>query len=402
MRAGLRLLGLTQLGVAVGALLFLVGYLVAPYILIGLLKALSYSFPAVLTSQFLLCASLMIFATVCMGAAMPIASQIYSNKLTVLGRSIGNVYSVNTLGAIAGSLAAGFVLLPLLGTERAILAGLFVNAAMAALHSLCAGRGTATGRCEVGGACAAGPGDAIHARRSVLVQQFSSTAAFSSMRGRLIAIRSSRSAEHYQDTDVVYFKDGNNATISVRKGEDYVGLRTNGKVDASNKADMITQLMIGYLPMLYHPAPRSTMIIGYGGGVTVGAATAFKEVEEIDCLEIEPAVVGAGPQFAEFNRKSYENPKVHIMYNDARNYMNVTRKQYDVIISEPSNPWIAGVASLFTSEFYERAAQVLKPDGVFAQWIQLYELDPEDLAHDPARISGKVSAIFPCGSVRAI
>ena len=67
------------------------------------------------------------------------------------------------------------------------------------------------------------------------------------------------------------------------------------------------------------------------------------------------------------------------MYDDARNYMNVTRKQYDVIISEPSNPWIAGVASLFTSEFYERAAQVLKPDGVFAQWIQLYELDPEDL-----------------------
>jgi spermidine synthase len=185
--------------------------------------------------------------------------------------------------------------------------------------------------------------------------------------------------EHYQDTDVVYFKDGNNATISVRKGEDYVGLRTNGKVDASNKADMLTQLMIGYLPVLYHPAPRSTMIVGYGGGVTVGAVTAFPEVEEIDCLEIEPAVVDAGPHFAEFNRKSYENPKVKIISNDARNHMNVTRKQYDVIISEPSNPWIAGVASLFTSEFYERSAQVLKPDGVFAQWIQLYELDPEDL-----------------------
>ena len=139
------------------------------------------------------------------------------------------------------------------------------------------------------------------------------------------------------------------------------------------------------------------MIIGYGGGVTVGAMTAFKEVEEIDCLEIEPAVVGAGPQFAEFNRKSYENPKVNIMYNDARNYMNVTRKQYDVIISEPSNPWIAGVASLFTSEFYERAAQVLKPDGVFAQWIQLYELDPRRPAHDPARGSGKVPACFGVG-----
>ena len=83
--------------------------------------------------------------------------------------------------------------------------------------------------------------------------------------------------------------------------------------------------------------------------------------------------------FSQINRRSYENPKVHLTFNDARNYMNTTRKQYDIIISEPSNPWIAGVASLFTAEFYDRAAQVLKPDGVFAQWIQLYELDPEDL-----------------------
>src|SRR5688572_8122516 len=376
--AGLRVLGLTQLGIAVGAVVFLVGYLIAPYILLGLLKALSYTFPAVMTSQFLLCASLMIFSTICMGAALPVASQIYSNKLKVLGRSIGNIYSVNTLGAIAGSLAAGFVLVPLLGTERTILAGLFVNSAMAALILSAPG---AERR----------PNLAKWAALALLV------VATLSMRGELFWPKESldrgilvyaksfdtrpelKISENYQDTDVVYFKDGNNATISVRKGEDYVGLRTNGKVDASNKADMITQLMIGYLPILYHPTPRSTMIIGYGGGVTVGAATAFKEVEEIDCLEIEQAVIGAAPEFADFNRKSYENPKVHIIYDDARNYMNVTRKQYDVIISEPSNPWIAGVASLFTSEFYERAAEVLKPDGVFAQWIQLYELDPEDL-----------------------
>jgi len=376
--AGLRLLGLTQLGVAAGAVFFLVGYLVAPYVLIGLLKALSYSFAAVTVSQFLLCASLMIFSTICMGAAMPIASQIYSNRLTVLGRSIGNIYSVNTLGAIAGSLAAGFVLVPLLGTERAILAGLFVNAAMAALI-LSAPKAERRPNLAKWGALAL----LVLATISMRGGMFWPRSALD--RGILVYARSFEArpeltvSESYQDTDVVYFKDGSNATISVRKGEDYVGLRTNGKVDASNKADMITQLMIGYLPILFHPAPRSTMIIGYGGGVTVGATTAFKEVEEIDCLEIEEAVIGAGPQFAEFNRKSYANPKVHIMYNDARNYMNVTRKQYDVIISEPSNPWIAGVASLFTSEFYERAAQVLKPDGVFAQWIQLYELDPEDL-----------------------
>jgi spermidine synthase len=121
------------------------------------------------------------------------------------------------------------------------------------------------------------------------------------------------------------------------------------------------------------------MIIGYGSGVSVGAATAIPELQDIDCIEIEPAVVQAGPAFDFVNRKSYVNPKVHIMYDDARNYMNVTRKQYDIIISEPSNPWIAGVANLFTAEFYDRAAKVLRPDGVFVQWVQLYELDPDDL-----------------------
>ena len=376
--AGLRLLGLTQLGIAVGGFVFLLGYLAAPYMIVGLLRAFSYAFPAVLMSQFLLCFVLMIFATTCMGACVPIASQIYSSRITVLGRSIGNVYSVNTLGAIAGSLMAGFVLLPLLGTERAVLAGLFVNCGLAALIF-------------------SSPGASRSQDPVLWVALVLLVLAAVSMRGRIFwppssldrgilvyaksfdATPNASISETYQDTDVVFFKDGNNATISVRKGEDYVGLRTNGKVDASNKADMMTQLMMGYLPMLYHPAPRSTMVIGYGGGVTAGAASAFKEVEGIDVLEIEPAVVAAGPQFAAFNRRSYENPKVHVIYNDARNYLNVTRKQYDVILSEPSNPWIAGVASLFTAEFYARAAQVLKPDGVFAQWIQLYELDPQDL-----------------------
>src|SRR5207237_4048844 len=107
--------------------------------------------------------------------------------------------------------------------------------------------------------------------------------------------------------------------------------------------------------------------------------TSIKEIEDIDCIEIEPAVFGAAKEFSEINRRSYENPRVHLTFNDARNYMNMTRQKYDIIISEPSNPWIAGVASLFTAEFYDRAAEVLNSGGVFAQWIQLYELDPEDL-----------------------
>jgi spermidine synthase len=293
----------------------------------------------------------------------------------ILGRSIGNIYSLNTLGAIAGSLFAGFVLMPFIGTERTIVAGIFFNAAMALLLLTDAktsrfGQGLAVGLLLLATVSMRGgvfwKPDIMD--RGVLIYSH----AFESRPELTIG-------EHYEDTDVVYFKEGNNATISVRKGENYVALRTNGKVDASNRDDMITQLSVAWLPAFYHPNPKSALVIGYGSGVTVGAVAALKDVEDIDCVEIEPAVFEAAPWFSDINRKSYQSSKLHMVFNDARNYMNVTRKKYDLIISEPSNPWIAGVASLFTAEFYDRAAQVLKPDGIFAQWIQLYELDPEDL-----------------------
>ncbi len=373
--ATLRLLGLMQLGVAFGGLIFLTGYLAAPYVLFSMIRALYYSFPAILSIQFILCAGLMILATLCMGATFPIASQLYSRKVTFLGRSVGSIYSVNTVGAILGSIVAGFVLMPLIGTERTILAGLFFNSAMALLLL------TEVKTARVAQALAVGL--LLVATVSMRGGLFWRPEAMD--RGILVYSKAFEARpeltinEHYEDTDVVYFKEGNNATISVRKGENYMALRTNGKVDASNRDDMITQLTVGWLPAFYHPNPKNALVIGYGSGVTVGAVATIKEIEDIDCIEIEPAVFGAGPMFEEINRKSYENPKVHLTFNDARNYMNTTRKQYDIIISEPSNPWIAGVASLFTSEFYDRAAEVLKQNGVFAQWIQLYELDPEDL-----------------------
>src|SRR5439155_11770641 len=192
--------------------------------------------------------------------------------------------------AILGSLVSGFLLIPLIGTERTILAGLFLSSAISLLLFS-----------EPSSAKKAG-----FARWGALVLLIIATI---SMRGgffwrpdlmdRGVLIYAHQfearpeltTSEHYEDTDVVYFKEGNNASISVRKGENYVGLRTNGKVDASNRGDMMTQLAIGFLPALHHPTPKSTLVIGYGSGVTVGAIAAFKEVEHIDCVEIEPAVV---------------------------------------------------------------------------------------------------------------
>ncbi len=374
--ASLRMLGLFQLLIALGGLVFLVGYVFAPYLLLGLVRALYYSFPAVLTIQFIMSASLMILATFFMGATFPIAAQLYSSRLIVLGRSIGNAYSVNTVGAIFGSLIAGFLLLPMIGTERTILTGLFLNSALALVllaeerGVFAAARWAAVGMLLVATVSMRGEifWDPGMLDRGVLIY----SRQFEARPGLLVE-------EHYADTDIVYFAEGNNASISVRRGDGYVGLRTNGKVDASNGQDMTTQLMIAYLPGFHHPAPENILVIGYGSGVTAGAAAVFPEVVRVDCVEIEPAVVAAGPWFEDVNRRSYDHLKVNIIEGDARNYLNVSDQTYDIIISEPSNPWIAGVGSLFTAEFYEKAAAALADDGIFAQWVQLYELSPEDV-----------------------
>src|SRR5436190_919628 len=170
-----------------------------------------------------LSAALMVFATLCMGATFPVASQLYSSKVTILGRSIGNIYSFNTMGAIAGSLFAGFLLIPIIGTERTILAGLFFNAAMALLlltEAKTSRIAQSVGVILLIGATLGMRGGVFWKPeimdRGVLFYSH----AFESRPELTIG-------EHYEDTDVVYFKEGNNATISVRKGENYMALRTN-------------------------------------------------------------------------------------------------------------------------------------------------------------------------------
>jgi spermidine synthase len=157
-----------------------------------------------------------------------------------------------------------------------------------------------------------------------------------------------------------------------------VALRINGKVDAST-GDERTQLLLGHLGAAFEPAPRRVLIIGFGSGMTVSAVARYPDVERIDCVEIEPAVINAAPYLASLSRNVLSDTRVHVIFDDARNYLLTTRDKYDLIISEPSNPWIAGVATLFTDEFYAAARRTLTPGGKFVQWVQAYSLAPDDL-----------------------
>ncbi|HEX7958512.1 MAG TPA: fused MFS/spermidine synthase, partial [Terriglobales bacterium] len=178
--------------------------------------------------------------------------------------------------------------------------------------------------------------------------------------------------------DLVFSAEGVNDSVAVVRTDNNVALRVNGKADAST-GDARTQLLLGHLGAVFHPAPRRVLIIGFGGGMTASAVARYPDVEQIDCVEIEPAVLRAAPYLKTLNRGVLNDPRLRIIYDDARNFLLTSRQQYDLIISEPSNPWIAGVASLFTDEYYAAARRRLAPHGIFVQWVQAYALQPDDL-----------------------
>ena len=156
-------------------------------------------------------------------------------------------------------------------------------------------------------------------------------------------------------------------------------LMIDGKVDAGTGLDVPTQLLLGYVPGLMHPDPKDVAIIGLGSGITLAAVESLPSVERIDVLELNPTVVEAAGFFEVENRNALDDERVELTVGDARDYLSTTERTYDVIVSEPSNPWIDGEVFLFTREFYSVVAERLNEGGLFLQWVGAYDFNPEDL-----------------------
>src|SRR5262249_34384481 len=153
------------------------------------------------------------------------------------------------------------------------------------------------------------------------------------------------------NTKVLSFQEGAACSVLVAEDGDFRSLRVNGKVDASNTGDMDTQLGSAYIPRFLNPDARKVLIIGYGSGTTAGASLLFPDAE-VKCCELEPAVYAASRFFADINHSPEKSPRFTAIFDDGRNYLQGSQEKFDFIISEPSNPWIAGLANLFTQEYY--------------------------------------------------
>lgn len=333
----------------------------------------------------LVTAAVVLPAAIVSGYQFPLLIALMGRGERGLGRHIGLAYAWNTVGAIAGSLAGGFLLLPALGALGAWKLTIWCLVLMAMATLVVAGRG---GTDDESSTFPFVP--LLFVALSVAMLH-GSTGPTSFWRhspigvGRFddLVIKLTRNRMESEWRAVNAFTswetDGRESAIALNTASD-TAFVVNGKSDGSATVDGGTQVMGGLLGALVHAGTvRRALVIGLGTGSTAGWLAALPEVERVDVIELEPAVVEVAKECAIVNRDVLSNPKVHLQFADAREVLLTTRERYDLIFSEPSNPYRAGIASLFTREFYQAVRSRLEPDGVFVQWLQAYEIDPRSV-----------------------
>jgi len=324
-----------------------------------------------------------------MGAMFPFTLRVWSAGGERVGREVGLVYTGNTLGSIAGAWLPGFVLMPSLGMQATLHVGIALNALLG-LGVWVAGASQRSGRKALlavplwlalagGLAWAATPASPLGWNLTKMT-----LGVF-----RISLAKDVLDEETWGEPDLLYYRDGLSTTVSVERWGRHYSLKNNGKVEASNGDDMPTQIMVAALPLLLHPSggrDADVAIIGLGSGVTVGAALQFP-LRSLEVMELERSVIEASKFFAEVNHLQYTSerypyvsmPRLRLINDDGRNYLASTERRYDAIIGEPSNPWLTGVSDLFTADHFRIAKRKLKPGGIYCEWIQLYEMSPENV-----------------------
>jgi spermidine synthase len=372
-------LALLQAGIGASSLVG--AYLLAelPLLYLYLFKAVSGSPALLVAGQFALACLVVLGPALLLGAVFPVVVQLLGGGSREAGGRVGVVYAANTSGAVLGAFAAGFVLIPKMGIANTLTLGIALSLSAALAVLLAAGpqwrRAGVTAALLVSLPVLAPRWEALAMSSGVYKEAPLYLRLYSSPRDVFTRL--------LPQFRVLYYREGATATVTVTERpslEDHrhLALSIDGKVDASTGGDMPTQVLSGHIPVLLHPRPQKVLVVGLASGVTVGAVTRHP-VREVTVVEIEPAVVEASRLFATFNHRALDDPRVRLVTEDARNFLLLSHDRYDVIISEPSNPWMSGPAKLFTREFFLLGRERLEPRGLFVQWLQLYGMTESSL-----------------------
>ncbi len=389
----LAVLGVMQLLIGMISVLIAPAYGAIPLLIEMWVGALGSRYGALLTLEFMLIIAVTLLPTLLMGATFPLVTRLCAAGEQDAAAATGRAYAVNTLGTISGSFLAGFVLIrsEVLGVQNSILAAALINVACG-LWLLRAGAPAWMAGARLRIATVAGMAApllvAVLGRWDPLVL---TTGSF---------LPGKDAAGMRTNTDLLYYAEGVDLTVTVgrnRSDPESVWLRVNGKPDAStNYEDMVTQLMLGHLPALLAPQARSACVIGLGSGMSLAALGRYDSFQRLDCVELSAEVIRAADEFfSPYCHDILRDPRVRMIHADGRNHLLLSEQTYDVIVSEPSNPWMAGVANLFTHEFFTLCRRRLNPDGVACIWLHGYMMSHEDFR----MVVRTLTEVFPFVSV---
>jgi spermidine synthase/MFS family permease len=325
------------------------------------------------------------------GVQFPMLVALLGRGKKDVARQIGLTYAWNTMGAIAGSLAGGFGLIPLLsapGAWRATAAALGAFGLAAVV--LAARREGARRRLLIPVTLALLVGVMLQGTGPTAAWRHSGVGVGHSLQG-FDSPNELRRWLNYHRRIVQWEADGIESSVALEAGTPGLAFVVNGKVDGNARGDAPTMVMSGMVGALLHPHPRRSMVIGLGTGETAGWLAVVPSMERTDVVELEPQVLDVARACSLANQNLMANPRVHITVGDARETLLVSREEYDLVFSEPSNPYRAGIASLFTKEYYDAISRRMGEEGIFLQWVQAYDVDARTIR----TIYATVSSVFP-------
>lgn len=363
-------IGFLQLCIGLSAVVMLPIHGYAPVLMFQVTHDLADHPDQLLWARFIFVIAITLIPTLLMGAQFPLIARILARSSNDAAGATGRAYAANTLGAITGSFLGGFVLIVAVGTQHSIT----LAAVMNALAGVWLMRVTRE------------PGPEFERRSNIAALAALAVPVVALLFGKWDSGLMSGGGFHHDDDprqrrdryDLLYYAEGVDITVSVSQAKDdrqFLTLTVNSKPDASTaRVDMVTQLLTGHLPALLAPdRDCKALVIGLGSGITVSSLAQHEHVKSVECAEISEEVVNGARLFKDYNHAILEdNPRVTVKHADGRNHLLLTDQTYDLIVSEPSNPWISGVANLFTREFFTLAKDHLSEDGIFLGWIHGY------------------------------
>jgi len=379
-----------------------------PY-LIGLLRIelqdAHFGFEFYQLGKVVLCLVVLLLPTTLLGFCFPLVAQIQARRSPDIGYRVGSTYAWNTVGNVLGAVITSLVLLPGLGLLNAFHFNLGLNLAAGLIVLLLASGITRARRLVVALAITGfvvfylaqgfnwlDPINlaANHLRMRSVPDTFASAAdqalhpasSFDSWKRRYMVDPSKAQTFYFEE-------DAQTTVLGINHGRT-IYLYVNGKPDAGTAGDLPTQLLLAHLPMFLLPDAREVLVIGHGSGITSGSVTRHP-VEQVDIVEISPGVLNADSIFSKHNYQVLEDPRVDAHIDDAQSYLRTAPDRYDLIISEPSNPWVAGISGLFTREFFKEMSSKLNPGGLALIWFHTYEQSDEGVN----LVMRTIESVFP-------